>query len=188
MAKVETADYGFIKHASGNELRLEITKSRAAQSAAKVRRVLGYFLLFILCMAPGGCAGGNANSFTMGFFWTVVYFVVALFALKFLKRVLRATSSTPDIVLTPTTITAFSKTYNLSDVRNWSIGNTRLETSQSVRAGTAALANDMMIGTSYYVSFDYGNEVVKAAWNLSEPQAHALAQEITSFIEKRDSR
>jgi hypothetical protein len=178
MAEVIAADYGFTKTSAGQETRFVLGKSKQLQRNLTVAKWLGYIVLFLVCAAPGGCVGGNANSFTVGFFATAIFFVGTILAFRFLGRVLKVSTTSPPITVTPSTVALGPKTYGLKDARDWRIGNSRDEATQIVRSGSQALARDMGAAAAFYIAFSYGNEKIVVARNLSEAQADALFQEL----------
>jgi hypothetical protein len=181
VVNVITADYGFTKTTSGQETRYLIQPSTAAKNVARVRNVSLYVLLFSFCVIPGSCAGGDANSFSVGLFTTIVWFVVILGAIKFIGRARR--KEQPSIVLTPTTISVGKEALSLKDARDWRISNSRDERTEIIYSGTQALTRDMAVAASYYIGFSYGQNSVVVAANLSKSQADALFQDIMSTLQ-----
>lgn len=186
MANVVVADYGFTKTNSGQETRFAITQSRQAKKIAALSSRSLYAVLFIICAIPGGSMGGDANSFSVGLFWTVVFFLVTATAIKLIAGTFRVIFSkgSPTIIVAPSTITILNRTYDLKDVRNWRIGNSHDEKTTIYYRPSQAVTRDAVIAASYYIAFSYGQEDVKAAINLSASQADALLQEIMSTLER----
>lgn len=178
MTEVIAADYGFTKTTAGQETRFVLGKSKQLQRNLTVVKWLGYIVLFLICAAPGGCVGGKANSFTVGLFATGIFFIGALLVFRFLGRVLKVSTTSPPIAVTPSTIALGPRTYSLKDARNWHIGNSRDESTEIFRSGSQAITRDMAAATAFYIAFSYGNEKIVAAHNLSEGQADALFQEL----------
>lgn len=186
MANVIRADYGFTKTNSGQETRFVFTQSRQAKKVAATSSRSLYIVLFIISAIPGGSMGGDANSFSVGLFWTVVFFLVTATAIKLIAGTFRVIFSkgSPTIVFTPSTVTVLNRTYDLKDVRNWRIGNSQDEKTTIYYRPSQAITRDMLIAASYYIAFSYGQEDVKVAINLSASQADALLQEIMITLER----
>lgn len=183
MANAIAVDYGFTQTTSGEETTFEITKSQAYKSTEKIRMALWYVFLFI-----PSCGAGVATGKASGVLVTLVVFGVLVAATKFIGRFLRARviKNTRKLVVTPTTFTCWKGTYNLKDSKDWRIENSR--DGRYVSDAKTALVNDMMAKTSFEIKFNYGNEVITPAMNLSEPQANGLLEQIFATIEKYGKR
>jgi hypothetical protein len=178
MAEVIAADYGFTKTTSGEETTFVVKQSQQLATNVKLAKGLSYLLLFIVCAAPGSCVGGDANSGTVGFLATVGFFIAAVVVIKLLRRSSKGIGAHPEIKVTSSTITIGGRAYNLSDARDWRIGNSRDERTEIIRGGAQAVVRDMATAAAFYIAFSYGAQKVIVAANLSEGQADALFQQL----------